>query len=299
MRAGAAARPEVEGGHLEEREVRLGRLDEDDVALEVRVVLVLADAELEARVKERAQHLVEDDEHALVGQRLAVDHVLVALGDVAAGHPVRERAKRVVTDDEVGAVLDGGVEVRRPAHAPVDVVDAFDARRLVEARQRRRRLDRFGNGERGVLVVAEHDPLGRIEVHGDDVELDAAQPAQHPEVVRESAPLDVLAEVALERRVVEETRGKVREREGELARGADGVDERLHALDQVRERRLAATLLERLPQLTNQVGCPRDEAVEETGNVRGEVDHELEGLARELGDVQPVELERRELTEVL
>src|SRR5262249_36283156 len=59
VRAGAATGPEVERGHVEEHLIRLGGLDQDDVALEVRVVLVLAYAELEAGVQQGAEHLVE------------------------------------------------------------------------------------------------------------------------------------------------------------------------------------------------------------------------------------------------
>src|SRR5437879_1250466 len=50
VRPRAAARPQVERRHLEEGEVRLARLEQDDVALEARIVLVLLDAELQARV---------------------------------------------------------------------------------------------------------------------------------------------------------------------------------------------------------------------------------------------------------
>src|SRR5207244_1380176 len=82
-----------------------------------------------------------------VRQRLALDRVLVPLGNVAARHAVRERAERVVADDEVGTVLDGRVEVRGPTHAPVDVVDALDAGGLVEPGERGRRLPGLGGGK--------------------------------------------------------------------------------------------------------------------------------------------------------
>ena len=63
---------------LEEREVGLPRLDQDDVALEVRIVLVLADAELQPRVQQRAEHLVQHRQHALVGERPALELVVFA-----------------------------------------------------------------------------------------------------------------------------------------------------------------------------------------------------------------------------
>src|SRR5205823_13409289 len=53
VRPRAAARPQVERPHLEEGEVGLARLEQDDVALEARIVLVLLDAELQARVQKR------------------------------------------------------------------------------------------------------------------------------------------------------------------------------------------------------------------------------------------------------
>src|SRR5262249_56048041 len=48
VRAGAAARPQVERGHVEEHLIRLGGLNQDDVALEVRIVLVLTLADVVA-----------------------------------------------------------------------------------------------------------------------------------------------------------------------------------------------------------------------------------------------------------
>src|SRR5438094_4863659 len=77
---GAAACPEVQGCHLEEREIGLTRLEQDDVTLEMRVVLILPDAELEARVEQRAENLVQDREHSLVGERPTFELVGVALG---------------------------------------------------------------------------------------------------------------------------------------------------------------------------------------------------------------------------
>ena len=97
--------------------------------------------------------------------------VAAALAVEAPADAVGERPERVVADDQVGAVLDGDVDVGGAPHAAVDVVDALDARRLVEARQRRRRLHRFRDRHRGVLVVAEDDALGGVEVHRADVEL--------------------------------------------------------------------------------------------------------------------------------
>src|SRR4029453_1131379 len=94
-------------------------------ALEGGVVLVLAHPQLEARVEERPEDLVEHGEHALVGERSAVDDVLLALGHEAARDAIRERSEGIVADDQVGAVLDGDVDVRRAAHASIDVVDAL------------------------------------------------------------------------------------------------------------------------------------------------------------------------------
>src|SRR5262249_32903690 len=81
------------------------------------------------------EDLVEHGEHALVGERAAVDDVLLALGHEATRHTIRERAERVVADHEVRTVLDGDIDVRRAPHAAVDVGDPLDPCRLVEARE--------------------------------------------------------------------------------------------------------------------------------------------------------------------
>src|SRR5207237_10244613 len=110
----------------------------------------------------------------------------------------------------------------------------------------------LGNRERGVVVVAEHYRLGGVEVHGDDVELDLAETVEHAEIVRHAPPLDVVAEVVFETRVVEHTGGQVGEREGELLCRADGVDQGLGTLDEVPERRPSAGASERLLQTAHQ-----------------------------------------------
>src|SRR5207247_10793083 len=89
---GAPACPEVQGCHLEEREIGLTRLEQDDVTLEMRVVLILPDAELEARVEQRAENLVQDREHSLVGERPTFELVGVALGGETALDAVPGRA---------------------------------------------------------------------------------------------------------------------------------------------------------------------------------------------------------------
>jgi hypothetical protein len=177
--------PIREGVQLEEVEVRLLRLDHQDVALEIRVVLILAEAVLEARVEQRAKDLVQHAQHAAVSHERPVVAVGTAHAIELPAHAVRERPERVVADHEVGPVLHGDVEVRRAAHSAVDVVDPFDPRRAIETRQRRRCLHRLRNRHRGILVVAEHHALGGVEVHRADVELALGALVERPEVVRE------------------------------------------------------------------------------------------------------------------
>jgi hypothetical protein len=196
-------------------------------------------------------------------------------------------------------VLDGDVDVGRSPDAAVDVVEALQPGRLVEAGEGGRRLHRLGDRERGVLVVAEDDALGRVEVHRDDVELDPAQPVQHAEVVRHAAALDVVAEVLLEARVVEEARRQIGEREGELARPADGVDDGLHALDEVRERRPLAARGRPVAEAPEAGRRAADEVAEQVREVGEQVDDELERLRDELRQVQAVEVERREVRELV
>src|SRR4029453_7842468 len=112
------------------------------------------------------------------------------------------------------------------------------------------------------------------------------QPVEHAEVVRHAAALDVVPEVALEARVVEEARGPVGEREGELACTADGVDDRLHALDEVRERRPPARPVDRIAEVAEEVRRTANEIAEQIREVREQVDDELERLADELREVQ-------------
>src|SRR5262249_59429481 len=107
------------------------------------------------------------------------------------------------------------------------------------------------------------------------------------------------AEVVLEARVVEHAGGQVGEREGELAGRADRVDQGLGTLDQVPERRAVARARERLLQAAHELRRLDQELVNQVREVGEEVDQELERLGDELPQVEAVELERREVGEVL
>src|SRR5207244_7025714 len=74
---------------------------------------------------------------------------------------------------------------------------------------------------------------------------------------------------------------------------------RLHALDQVGERRPPPRLRQRLLEGADQLGGLRQEVVERAGEVGEEIDQELERLLREFGEVRIVEVERRKVGEVL
>jgi hypothetical protein len=56
-----------------------------------------------------------------------------------------------------------------------------------------------------VLVVSEHDALGGVEVHRGDVEVAARVATQATEVVRQPVGLEVVPQIGLDLRVVEET----------------------------------------------------------------------------------------------
>ena len=140
--------------------------------------------------------------------------------------------KRVVTDHQVGAFLDCYVDVGGVAYATVDVVDAVDARGLVDDRQRGRGLHRLGDAQLRILVGAEDDALGRVELTSGDVELVVAMVGELTKVVGHLDALEVVPEPALERRVVEQAaRDGVGER-GERTPRRDLVAQaQRHALD--------------------------------------------------------------------
>jgi hypothetical protein len=100
-------------------------------------------------------------------------------------------------------------------HAAVDVVDAADARRTVEAREARSTPAPTRDRERAVLVVAEDDALGGVEVHRDDVELFLRAWKSALKLFGMCRPLEVVAQIVLDGRVVEEARRQIVERERE------------------------------------------------------------------------------------
>src|SRR5207247_2307693 len=106
-RSSISSHAELPLRHVAEEHVlgSLARLEQEDVALEVRIVLVLLDAELQPRVQERAQHLVEHGEHPLARQRPPLDRVAPLLGHIAAHHPVVKWPKRIVADHQLRPVL--------------------------------------------------------------------------------------------------------------------------------------------------------------------------------------------------
>ena len=149
-------------------------------------------------MEKRAEDLIQHGEQAARGERRTVERVLAVLPR-ARDHTIVDRAERVVAEHELRAVLDRHVDVGGASHAAVDVVDAANARGLVEAGQRGRGLHRFGDRRRAVLVVSEHDPLGGVEVHRHDEQFLAPHAVEDLEIVRQLVPLDVLAQIDLER----------------------------------------------------------------------------------------------------
>src|SRR5262249_10909908 len=92
---------------------------------------------------------------------------------------------------------------------------------------------------------------------------------------------------------------EVGEGEREVRGGADRVDQGLGTLDQVPERRPVAGARERLLQAAHELRRLDQELVNQVREVGEEVDQELERLGDELPQVEAVELERREVGEVL
>ena len=107
--------------------VELG-LDQDDVDARIALLPVL-DRDVEALVGEQPERLVADRREAHVG-----DAAGAGAGD--RRDPLSEvvdvRDQGVDDDDELGAVLDGDVDVRGRADAAVDELAAVDLDRLVE-----------------------------------------------------------------------------------------------------------------------------------------------------------------------
>ena len=201
MLGSQAALPERERVHAEERQIALLRLDDDDVAAEARVFLELAQAVLQTRMEERAEHLVQDGEQAARGQRHAVEGVVAVAGETR-NHAVVDRAERVVAEHELRAVLDRHVDVGGASHAAVDVVDAANARGLVEAGQQRFAVVAAVVFRQRDLL--DHFAVGRIVLANVGLRLPARdrlghRDAQELEIVRQLVPLDVLAQIDLER----------------------------------------------------------------------------------------------------
>ncbi len=295
---GAPPLPERERRHLEEIEILLRRLDQDDVAFEVGIVLVLPEAELEPRMQQRAEHLVQDGQHATIGELNALGHVVVLLRIVLADDAVRERAERVVADDEIGTVVDRDVDVGGASHATVHVVDPANARRPIEAWQRRRRLHRLGDGKGAVFVVAEDDALGRIEVHGDDVELALACLEERLEVVRHVPALEIVAQIVLDGGVVEEAGRQVVEREGKRASRQQGLTDGPRYFGRGRERRGAHEVAHGLGDAFRECRALGDEIEDRSRDERGEVEQIADRTLDELRVVGLVEIERPELREL-
>ena len=126
------------------------------------------------------------ESHGGVERAIEVNRTIAPMIDVMIGNEEDFTASLGFAVDgvEIRPLLDRDVEVGGVPHAAVDVVDPVDARRLVEDRERRRRLHGLRDRDFGVLVGAEDRPLGRVEVAGGDIELAAALPLEGPEVVR-------------------------------------------------------------------------------------------------------------------
>src|SRR5262245_49777432 len=103
------ALPEGERIQREEVGVLLPGLEQHDVALEAVVGEVALDAELEPRVQQRAEDLVDDDLHPAVREVAAVGEVRAAAA--LRVRPVQEGAERVVADDQIRTLLDRHVDV--------------------------------------------------------------------------------------------------------------------------------------------------------------------------------------------
>ena len=81
------------------------------------------------------------------------------------------RHQRIDHDDELGAALDGDVDIRGRTDAAVDELPALDLDRPVNHRQRRRRGDRFRDWHVLPAGRPEDDPLAGVEVSRREVEL--------------------------------------------------------------------------------------------------------------------------------
>ena len=120
-------RTDVDADHVAASRVKLARLEQQDVALEAVVGEVALQAELEARVQQGPEDLVQHHLEAAVRQVAAVREV--GRGAVALGvDAVEEGSEGVVADDQVRTLLDRDVDAGGGAHAAVHVVDAVDAR---------------------------------------------------------------------------------------------------------------------------------------------------------------------------
>jgi hypothetical protein len=284
--------PECERVHVEEFGIAFTGFEQEDVALEAVVRQVALQSQLEPRVQERPEDLVQHHLHAAIGEVAAVRKV----GRVAAFgvDAVQERAERVVTDDQIAALLDRDVDVRRAPHAAIDVVDALDARGLVEERERRRCLHGFGNRDVVALVGAEGLALRRVEIAGGDVEVTATLARKAAELVRDPHPLEVAAQPALEAGVVEEARRNVVGESRHLARRRNVLDQRHRSGFEVDVARLAREGCERARDRVGKRRQRSDQIAADTRQEREEVVEQLRGPDCELTPVRVVEIDRAE-----
>ena len=246
-------------------------------------------------MQQGAEHLVDDRLEPAVGEVAAVREVRRV--GVFGVDPVEEWPERVVTDDEVGALLDRDVDVRGVAHAAVDVVDAVDARGLVEDRQRARGLHRLRDRELAVLVGPEDHALGGVEIARGHVEALAGLARERSEIVGNLDALEAAAQPPLEAPVVEEAARDVVGDRGQFALGRDVLDDphREHL-----EARVVGPAHE-LAQRTRDRGRKARHAAREVDRDARQVGREVVGEARgarhELAQVRVVEIERPQLIE--
>ena len=173
--------------------------------------------------------------------------VLTVLGEV-----VDERHDRVDHDHQLGARLDGDVEVGRRDHAAVDQLAIADPDRRVDHRQRTRCA--HGSRDRHVVgaVDAEHDALARVEVGRREVELagELAEVVGAPRLAQHvvHVALDPLARVGARGQPLGEAEQHVEQRDraalgDDLARDAERAPRQQRALarelDQVGTQQVA------------------------------------------------------------
>ncbi len=166
---------EVHDRRLEHQLVVGLGLDEQDVDAGVAVLPLLGHL-VEPLVGDELERLVADLGHAHVahapGARppRGLDH----LGEV-----VDVRHQRVDHDDELGARLDGDVQVGGGHDPAVDELAAVDLHRVVDHRQGAGGAHGGGDGHVVPALGAEDDALTGVQVGGGEVEL----ALEHPEVV--------------------------------------------------------------------------------------------------------------------